>query len=302
MNFILLSDPHATLMQPAARMDIIRHTFTQKFQYVLNYTKKANLPLFISGDLFDRPQEWKVLLLVMDMIKESGIKVYLVYGQHDMYMRISKKSITTINVLIRSGTVTLLGSKPINIDGVKVYGSSWGEAVPTPKMVGKKNMLVAHKPVYQSKLYPGQQGMDVESFAKRHSLYDLIHVGDIHRRFICKSANIVVNTGPLLRLEATKYNIRHKPSFAIYDHKNNIIKFMEIPHEPGRAVLDMSLRKEVRRKNKYLDKFTSSLKSTDFKSHQRDVKDDIKEFIKKNEIDGAVIEALNEIMEEANGT
>lgn len=306
MNFILLSDPHATMIKPVGRRDDIHATLMLKFGYVLGYAKRKGWPIFISGDLFDRPQEWKVMMLVMRMIKKSRVDVYVVYGQHDMYARVSRKSITSINILIKSGIITLLRSVPITVDGVKVYGSSWGEGIPIPR--GKhegKNMLVAHKPSYQSKLYPGQHGMDVESFANKYpnNLYDLIHIGDIHRRFIYEGKNIVVNTGPLLRLEATRYNIKkHKPSFAVYDHEKNKVKFIEVPHEDGRIVLDATHRREITRRNKYLEKFASSLKKIDFKLYQGDVKKDVDRYIEENDIEDDVIEALNEIMEEADGS
>lgn len=301
MNFILLSDPHATLMKPIGRVDNVGKAFIKKFKFVLNYAKKRGFPIFIPGDLFDRAMEWKAMMLIMDLIKKSKVDIYVVYGQHDMYARVSKGSITSINILIKSGIVNLLKSKPTNIYGIMVYGSSWNEKIPIPDRK-ERNMLVTHKPVYQNRLFPGQHGMDVESFAKKHSLYNMIHVGDIHRRFVYKGNNVVVNTGPLLRLEATRYNIRHKPSFAIYNHIENTIEFVEVPHKPGREVLDLTHRKEIKRRNEYLDQLTTSLKKVDFRTYQSDVREDVIKFIKENEIEDDIVKALDEIMVESDGS
>lgn len=302
MNFILLSDPHATLIKPASRMDNIIKAFTTKFQFILDYAGRHDFPIFISGDLFDRAQEWKAMFLIMDMIRKSQVSVYVVYGQHDMYARVSEKSVTSINVLIKSGIVTLLKSEPITIRGINVYGSSWGEGIPVPKEGNKKNMLVAHKPVYQSRLFYKQKGMDVEAFAKKCRLYDIVHLGDIHRKFLYIGSTIIVNTGPLMRLEATRYNMRHAPAFAIYKIKSQEVEFVIVPHEPGRRVLDINHRKEIKKKKVFLEEFTASLKKIDFQTYQGKVREDINRYIEENEIEEDVIDALNEIMVETNGS
>ena len=244
MQFILVSDIHATSQNPTNRKDDILNTFISKFSFILKYAQKNNASILQAGDFFHKPRDWNSLDAIISLFNQyKGVNIYSIFGQHDTYMR-SKTLPNNLLTLNKAGYLDLLSEKPIKFKKhcrskeVCLYGCSWGEKVPEPK--GEVNILVMHASISKKAIFPGHDYTSPEYFIKKNKGWDLILVGDTHRYFTVRTKKTtLINTGPLLRLEANQYNIKHKPTLLIYDTgKKTIVDKCIIPHEPYISVLN----------------------------------------------------------------
>jgi len=249
MKFILLSDIHASSKNPVGRKDNIFKAFLNKIDFVFEHISekvKGHCVILQSGDFFDRPRDWKVLLAMFELLQSHDISIYTIIGQHDSYMRSDiYETPTTLGILQRARLLSILGPKPVIFtetyykrQQIYVYGCGWKQKVPKPK--GDINILVIHAPISESSLFPGHDYIDTFDFAKENKGYDLILAGDIHRLFVYLHKNgrtQIVNTGPMMRRESTDYNMTHKPCFFIWDSKNFSLEKIQIPHKSSKEVL-----------------------------------------------------------------
>ncbi len=242
MKFLLLSDVHATTKTPIGRKDNILETFKKKIDFIFDLAKERDAHILQAGDLFDKPRDWYLLLYFMRKLKNSDIKIHTIYGQHDMYMYSNVGSTpTTLGILSRAGYLKILTKKPTVIGKTYIKGASWGNPIPLANRKARTNILVMHYPISKKDLYPGHDFTSPLHFIKKHAWWDLILVGDIHRHFIEKTkATTMINTGPMLRLEASEYNMEHKPCAYIFDDEYLTVEKVTIPHEEADTVLSRS--------------------------------------------------------------
>jgi len=239
MKFVLLSDVHASSINPVARTDSVLLAFIKKFRFILNYATKHNAVVLQSGDLFDRPRDWHILFTMFDLLDEyPHIKIYTIMGQHDSYMRASiKESPTTIGALSKTNYVQVLGSRPVRIKdkSIYIYGAGWGQRVPKPR--GETNILVIHRNI-SVPVDINYEYSDAHKFCVKHSKYDLILAGDVHRQFVHTTDDtIIVNTGPILRRDGDDYNFGHRPSFFVWDSRYHSLEKIQIPHDSSKRVM-----------------------------------------------------------------
>jgi len=267
MKFILVSDVHATSKKPVGRKDDILKTFIKKFSFILDYARKHNASIIQAGDFFHSPRDWFVLESFIGLLKEyDDVRIFSIFGQHDMYMR-SKTATNTLSVLDKIGCVKLLKNKPIkiknplNTEKIYIYGCSWGETIPKPYKKGV-NILVIHSSISNREVYPGHDYTSPKYFMRKNKGWDLIVVGDTHRYFTAKTNNtLLVNTGPLLRLEANEYNMTHKPKIFIYDPSlRKITNELIVPHKRARKVLSERVSAHNKNMESMLKEFTDELK------------------------------------------
>lgn len=241
MRFLLLSDIHATSKQPIARKDDIMATFFEKFTFILEYAKKHNCVILQAGDFFDKERDWYLLFNLMKLLNKYKVPIYSIFGQHDSYLYSNiNKTPTTLSILNRVGLVKMLRGVPVRIGSkIKIYGSSWQNPIPKPDAANPLNILVIHDTIYTKPLFPRHKFTRVKRFAKQNNGYKLILVGDIHRRFVyINQKTHVINTGPMLRLDAIEYNRHHRPAAFIYDSRHDTVNKISIPHKKSEDVLD----------------------------------------------------------------
>lgn len=301
MNFILLSDIHATSITPSARKDVILQTFIEKITYVFKLAKKKKAVILQAGDFFDKPRDWNLLLHLINLIKTLKPKIYTVYGQHDMYLRSDiTNNATTLGILHQTGYLNLLTKKPTIIKGVHVYGASWGMSPPEPE--GDHNILVIHAPIASAPLFPGHKYTSATRFTKKCSDYDLILVGDIHQYSYWNYDNVqMVNTGPMLRLDATLDNMEHEPRCFIYNSDNKEINILEIPHDESKVVLSRSHLESKKFVRSFVERFTDALEGMEVETSQMTIKEKLLRYFEDNEIEDDIQAIIEEAMVE-NGS
>jgi hypothetical protein len=162
----------------------------------------------------------------------------MVRGQHDIYMR-SEPSPTTVLVLSQAGVVQLLDNTTVGIaDGVAVTGCPYGGTPILPTKSMATNILVIHAPISDVPIPMMPDYTDAKKFAEKHRDYQLILCGDIHRHFLIQTKyNTILNTGPMIRREATEYNFGHQPCFYLYDTETKELKREIIPHAPADQIM-----------------------------------------------------------------
>lgn len=293
-----MSDIHATDKIPAGRLDDIFETFDQKFSFVLKYAQKNNCVILQAGDMSDSSRNWNILDYYIEKIK---VPFYTVFGQHDLYNRADHiRTPTTMLSLSKASKIKLLGKKPEVFKGVSVYGANWGQPIPEPNPTSE-NILVLHAPISKKEEWSGQDFTHPRYFLRKHSDYDVVLVGDVHRAFKIKTGSQwIVNTGPMLRLEANEYNFTHKPHFCVWNSDTQKMETIEIPHRPAKEVLTREHIEAKKLSKQELDSFANNLKGMKPLADMR--KQKIKEYLRKNVKNRFVEKLVMEIVNENRGS
>lgn len=229
MKLILVNDLHLTSKLPRHRTGSITNDSNSKVDFIFSLAEEHNASIISGGDVFNTPRDIFALFgLLKISAKYSSVKLYSVFGQHDFYMR-NKEVLSNLSILASANVITVLSSKPINIGGVALYGSSWGEDIPIIEDKEKFNVLAIHKSIYHKPIFPGQILAMPNSFLMKYD-FDLVVSGDIHRHFITSIENrYLTNSGPLLRLDHTSYNLNNKPRVYLFDTDSRTIETILVP-------------------------------------------------------------------------
>jgi DNA repair exonuclease SbcCD nuclease subunit len=295
MKFVCMSDLHLTCTNPAARLDNIETTWKRKLEFVLDYCKNNNAELLLAGDVFDKPRDWKAMTEVFSVFKDFGETIFAVMGQHDSYLYSeATRDYTSFGILHKANLIWDVSKKAFSNHREKYYiqGASYGQEVPNP-VDDYFNVLVIHKSISDEPLFPGHDYSDAKRFLKEHN-FDLIVCGDVHRTFM-KSINgrAILNSGPMLRLEASEAMLNHKPGFWVYDvFSSGPPKWIEIPHEPADKVLSRDHIINKNDINNMLNNFIESVKNPDVEHYS--FEDNLVDFIKKNKIEKDVVNIISE--------
>jgi len=299
MKILLLSDLHLVVDNPVARLDDLTEIQWDKLDWVYEYAKKNGIELILqAGDLTHTKRSWSLLNRLTDFFSfYDDIPTWIVKGQHDSYFHDLDNNKTTTGILLSARLLTLLDKNGWSSKGVTVYGASYGEEVPFDLRASDYNILVIHAPIAEKGI-PGVNYIDALQFLKEHDEYDLILCGDIHEKFLIKhKGRVICNTGPMLRIEATKYMLNHRPCFFVFDtDKKNMIEEVLIPTAPGKLVLSRDhIEKQKQRQDEFNDfiervKDASGVSSVDFLEN-------LNLIMKKNKTPSAVKRIVEKYME-----
>lgn len=287
MLYLLISDIHGTYKSPIGRNDNVGEAFESKLEFVLSYARKKGCVILQAGDLNDKARNWDVLNFLIKSLRKFQTVIFCVFGQHDLYMRRDPNDTpSALSILVQSGFVMRLGKKPITTQTCCIYGANWGDKIPKPKRDKRKRVLVLHAPISVKKLYPKHDYTSPAYFMSKHAAYDLVLVGDVHRHIFYETGKYLmdkrylINTGPMLRTEATMYNMRHKPCFYVWDSNTNEIERVIIPHKKGKKVLTREHIEQKKFSEEELEQFTKTIKNMESVGSRR--LQNIKKFVKKN--------------------
>jgi DNA repair exonuclease SbcCD nuclease subunit len=306
MRFVAISDLHLTCTNPISRLDNIEETWKRKLRFVLNYCYDNEAILLLAGDIFDKPRDWKTMVEAYSLIKEYQFGIFAVFGQHDTHLYSDKtRDHTSLGVLCKTNLVWNLseqayGSHISTTIDHKLYiqGASYGQEVPNP-VDDYFNVLVIHKNISDEPLYYGHEYTDAKRFLKAHN-FDLIVCGDAHKTFMESfKGRYIVNSGPMLRLEAIENMFKHEPGFWVYDTEDKRYPlFHSIPCEPAEKVLSRDHIINKNDKNNMLNNFIESVNNPDVEHYS--FEDNLVDFIKKNKIAKDVVNIISEEMQKGD--
>lgn len=297
MKLVLLSDCHLSATNPIGRLDDILETSLRKMEFVLNYAEENKATILQAADFLDTSRSWTLHSKLLALFnKHKRVKIYLIYGQHDMYMRSEEsKYATSLGAFIEAGYLDILSDNPIQIGGMDVYGCSYGKEIPKVVSTRNFNVLVIHADIGDKPLYAGHKFTHAEKFLEKNKDYDLILTGDIHQKFLFRIKDrYIINTGPMVRLEATKYNIRHIPCFAVFDSNIDKIKWVEIPHEDYEEVFSRKHIEDKNRNENVLNEFIDKIKNANFQSV--DFFSNLEKYLKENKVSKEVVDSIKSII------
>jgi len=241
MILLLISDMHLSTDRPFSRSDDFEETQKKKLEYVFQRAQQEDAVIIQAGDLCDRPRNWVLCHWLASFLESWQTPFYMVRGQHDIYMR-SDIAPTTVLVLEQTGLIQLLDNKTTYWTGTRIEigitGVPFGQDPPSRPPVYDLNILVIHAPIADIPIPGMPEFVDARKFAEKNKGYDLILCGDIHRHFLIKTKyNTILNTGPMIRREATEYNFQHQPCFYLFDTETRELRREIIPHAPADLIM-----------------------------------------------------------------
>jgi len=230
MSLILLGDMHVTSQNPVCRTDNFLEAQNAKLDFLIEYANNTSSNILSAGDQTDRPRDFLSLWILANKLKKlnKNLGFYYVSGQHDRYSRSDQPS--SMKILQEFGYVRKLSSEPTVIDEWNVFGCDFGDDPIDPKT--ENNILVAHDSICTHELsIKNVKIKDAEEYANKNKKYEYIIVSDIHRRFLVKTKyNTILNSGVMLRDDASDYYADYEPSF--YFLENDNIKMVKFPSKP----------------------------------------------------------------------
>jgi len=271
LYLICSSDWHLRTDNPVARSGYIAAQET-KLYWMWDYadTLDGEVVILQAGDICDSSRSWALLPYVYDLLITSPVKIFTVFGQHDLHMYSDKlKYQTVLGILGMSGVVKVLDNKPLSVnpfteENVDLYGCSIGQNVPEVIDKDALNVLVIHRMIVDKKLWSSQENcIYAPDFLKTYKDFDLVVCGDAHRKYIFKdfeSSRYILNTGVLVRGKAEEYMFAHKPGFYLYDTVKRKANWVEIPHDPAYEVLDKSHLFDGEKETEDFNKLVEGLK------------------------------------------
>lgn len=296
MRLICTNDWHLTNTTPVNRLDNIEETWKRKLTFMFNYAKEKEAIILVAGDVFDRPREWGVLAEIAKNFHIQHNTIIAVYGQHDtrLYSEETRDK-TSLGIWSLTDYEVYIADTILSFEDIKIQGCSYGQQIPKP-IKGKKNILLIHKMITDSPLYPGQEYTDAKKFLDENE-FDLIVCGDAHRKFMrSNKGRYIVNAGPLLRLEASREMYLHKPGFWVCDTDKISIGWIDIPHEPAEKVLTRESIESKAQINEMLNGFIEGC------SNETEInfsfEENLQNFIEKNEVSKEVVDIISNTMME----
>lgn len=304
MKFVCLSDIHLSSENSEARLDNLVETQFEKLEFVLKLAMGEKAAILQAGDMFHRPRSWLLLPIVIDLLKKYAVSIYAVFGQHDTYFYSTEtKDRTSLGILVKAGLFMPLSiDKPVIVQGVALYGANFGQNLCDLKRSREGYTIgVIHHSISDKPLWPGHQFTPADKYLEDNPDYDFILVGDIHRRFEVKSKDgrQLINTGPMLRREATEYNFDHKPSVYLLDTEDpKKSKWIEIPHKPANQVLSRDHIERKAEADNLLDEFVKAIGTDDVDGVS--FIENLMAFSKANKVDQKVMDVIAKFVERTN--
>ena len=246
--FVAAADPHIHSKTPKNRKGDYYGQVIRKFSELLGITIRYSDPklLVVAGDFFDAPNiPYKVTNNVLGMIKESGVNILVVPGQHDLRYHVSELSNTPLGNLQISGQVEVLTPKmsKTTFGGVSFVGAGWNE-----EPEDEADILVMHRMITKKgELWPGQTNYSsAHAIMRKYPWAQCIISGDNHAPHALRidggydivSHRLQVNCGSLVR--STKSQIGFQPRAYLIDISEWKAKPVKIPCLPDNEVFDFN--------------------------------------------------------------
>lgn len=298
MKLVSLSDAHLLWDKPINRLDDTKETQFVKLRAIFDYATAHSCEMVIAGDVSNKSRSWHLLPEIIKLLKEYNIIPNVVAGQHDQYLY-NQQSIqsTSLGVCAVAGLMRILKEDPYcPTPDIAMYGCSFGQSIPVVQNKNQFNILIIHAPIAAQALWPGQNYMDALTFLKENEKFNLIVAGDIHQKYmISYKGRYIINSGPLIRKEASEYNFLHHPGFFVFDtDKTDPPEFIEVPHLPAEKVLSRMHIEYEKESKSLLTEFIASISEQEIDEDVNYI-ENLWRFIKKNDISLSVQNLLSEV-------
>lgn len=244
-DFAAAADLHIHSKVPKNRKGNYFNQVITKFSALLEIVQentRTNL-LVVAGDFFDAADvPYKVVRLVMEILKETKVNILVVPGQHDLRYHVSGLDNTPLGVLATSNQVFILTPKMANttIGGVTFVGAGWNEE---PK--DECDILVMHRMITEKEeLWPGQTDYSTaHAVLRKYPWASCIISGDNHLPHVIRvkekgEYRLQINCGSMVR--STKTQINFEPRIHLINKQKWKSKSIKIPILPTEDVFDFN--------------------------------------------------------------
>lgn len=295
MKYIHLSDVHLRDTVPVNRTDNYIETQERKFRWVLQRAQDLQATILIAGDLFDvaKPSPFLIAYAIR-IIKDYKVRILVAPGNHDLpFHRMAHLKYSGLPALEEAGCIQILTQEngaPVFND-INLHVTDWDDDPIEPAESEKPNVLITHRMIIDSELFPGQSADYGKTFLRKNRLYQLIHTGDNHQTIVFEAGKrILCNPGSMMRARIDQ--IEHRPCIGVWDSEaldkpEERFHLEYIPIEPGHTVLQEDKVAVVKERNEKLQEFVQGLKSD---TPHITFDDNLKSFLANNEIEKPVRE------------
>ncbi len=215
MKYLVTSDWHVRATSPAKRIEgeyWWGMVLKPKIKFILDYAKKNNLPILHGGDLFDKPTFSSIPIL--NELKEmlSEVEMYIVPGNHDVYMRqwdnFDRTALKNVMPPVK------MWPSYISHETIENYTDN--------------DILLIHRFVSLDKIDFIAESITVDTLLDMYKIPNLIITGDNHMTWAYETeGRLVLNTGSLTR--NTIAQKEHKPVIFVVDSDTLEFEEIEIP-------------------------------------------------------------------------
>jgi DNA repair exonuclease SbcCD nuclease subunit len=223
----------------------------------------------VIGDFFESVSaSVYIMRRTAGLLMAHDVKVYMVYGQHDLRYHASDTSNVPLQLFEDFNLVerlhptggTLL-SPLTEKKKVVGWGSSWNEEIPDTMDPKDINIWATHRMVIDNeKLWDGMKDYTLAKHLLRKNPFALIITGDNHRSFTTKyGIRWLINCGSLGRTNIDQ--AAHIPHFMIFDTETRKLAKIKVPIRPPKEVLKIEEAKERKRKEAELAELIKGMES-----------------------------------------
>ncbi|WP_027718171.1 metallophosphoesterase family protein [Desulfovirgula thermocuniculi] len=282
MRLLFLTDTHFRGTSPQHRRDNLMETQKEKMREVAALVRELEINAVIhGGDLWDSPQPSLAVGAEFGaLLKELGVPVYAVPGNHDLFgQNPATLPRTMLGLLARWGIVHLLEpEKPVFLRGGGVVVQLTGQGFhydmdrrdplldyAVRKKEGDVAIHVVHGMLLDRSLYPGAPCTLIERVAP-FTQADYTLCGHAHLGFpdTCLYGRWFLNPGALVRLSALPQEVQRRPQVIVLDftggrpvHRAVALKCAR----PGEEVLDRAALEEAAFREERLALFVQGIRS-----------------------------------------
>ena len=243
-----MGDPHLDSSTPISRKDDYREVTLKKLDSLLTMCINNSVDYVIfTGDMFEKFDQSIIyinqVVTALRRFWNNDIKLYSLIGNHDLpYNKMSYFNQTPLGLLVEVGVIKLLeNDRPLNIDGVRIYGINFTEMEKVDNFkVDKKqdgiDILVMH--------YATDNTIPNESIVReRLGFFDIVVSGHDHHYYAPSGVRpLMLRMGSFTRRTKDDYNLTRKIVVYLYDTlTNNVSELPIINVDEARDVFKTSV-------------------------------------------------------------
>lgn len=307
MKYIYFQDAHVKGINPASRTDNYYESWIAKFKEILSLAKEKKVDAIIDGgDILDTPLvSTQIIDEILDLIEETGIPIYMMWGNHTLigHHQETSKGTSLAHMfrrckLLKNSKMTGDNDHYIrfidydhNIEAtLKDDGISFPEWVTEKKLwkIAIVHAFVTPKPFLEQVLHV--QAKDIKTDA------DLVLVAHYHavwKKVIGKTT--FLDIGCIGRCKISEADI--KPSVLFLDTEKRDYEVIPLKSaKDGSTIFDLTKKQAEEDNEKEMETFINSLK--DFKSQDLDLRGTIEYIGKQQNVSRPVIDRILEKLAE----
>ena len=244
-KIMFVGDVHVKGIAPASRKETpeqYRKVIIDKIKSIQNICKEQNIEnVIFLGDFYDNNTgihdelESEIWITLKEM-KNNGIGIYSIIGNHDMYFNNEKDfKVTKLFKAFLGEIITHLDE--LTIDDVHIKGIDFGKDFIQEESYCRYSIMVGHC-FYENERFGGTGNGNLTDEKCNNLGYSAYVLGHDHSPYptITTSGYTVIRPGSLTRGTSKTCNLYRKINVALFNTKDLSWSEIEIPSKPGSEI------------------------------------------------------------------